>query len=68
MKAFIVQRYGKKEKLHLTERSEPQVKENDVLIEVHAAGINLLDSKIRDGEFKLILPYKPPFILGMWRE
>lgn len=64
MKAFIVQRYGKKEKLHLTERSEPQVKENDVLIEVHAEGINLLDSKIRDGEFKLILPYKPPFILG----
>jgi NADPH:quinone reductase-like Zn-dependent oxidoreductase len=64
MKAFIVKRYGKKEKLHLTELSEPIIKENDVLVEVHAAGINLLDSKIRDGEFKLILPYKPPFTLG----
>ena len=26
--------------------------------------LNLLDSKIRDGEFKPILPYRPPFILG----
>jgi NADPH:quinone reductase-like Zn-dependent oxidoreductase len=26
--------------------------------------VNLLDSKIRDGEFKLLLPYRPPFILG----
>jgi hypothetical protein len=31
-------------------------------------GSILLDSKIRDGEFKLILPYRPPFILGTtWR-
>ncbi|TGQ76874.1 NADP-dependent oxidoreductase, partial [Mesorhizobium sp. M2D.F.Ca.ET.206.01.1.1] len=38
--------------------------DNDVLVEVHAAGVNLLDSKLRDGEFKLIVPYRPPFILG----
>ena len=64
MKAFIIKRYGKKEKLHLTEIAEPVVKENDVLVQIHAAGVNQLDSKIRDGEFKLILPYKPPFTLG----
>ena len=64
MKAFIIKRYGKKEELQLTEIAEPVVKENDVLVQIHAAGINLLDSKIRDGEFKLILPYKPPFTLG----
>lgn len=64
MKAFIVKRYGKKEKLHLTEIAEPVAKENDVLVQIHAAGVNLLDSKIRDGELKLILPYKPPFTLG----
>ena len=29
-----------------------------------AAGVNMLDSKIRDGEFKLILPYRLPLILG----
>src|SRR6185436_5179197 len=64
MKAFIIKHYGKKEKLHLTEIAEPVAGENDVLVQVHAAGVNLLDSKIRDGEFKLILPYKPPFTLG----
>jgi len=64
MKAFIVKRYGKKEKLQLTELAEPRVKENEVLVQVYAAGVNQLDSKIRNGEFKLILPYKAPFTLG----
>jgi NADPH:quinone reductase-like Zn-dependent oxidoreductase len=64
MKAFILKRYGKKEKLQLTETVEPVIRENDVLVQIHAAGVNLLDSKLRDGEFKLILPYKPPFTLG----
>jgi NADPH:quinone reductase-like Zn-dependent oxidoreductase len=64
MKAFIVKRYSKKEKLQLTEIAEPVLKENDVLVQVHAASVNQLDSKIRNGEFKLILPYKPPFTLG----
>jgi NADPH:quinone reductase-like Zn-dependent oxidoreductase len=64
MKAFIINRYGKKEKLHLTEIAEPIVRKNDVLIRIHAASVNLLDSKIRDGDFKLILPYKPSFTLG----
>jgi NADPH:quinone reductase-like Zn-dependent oxidoreductase len=64
MKAFIVKRYGKKEKLQRTEIAEPVVKENDVLVQVYSAGVNLLDSKIRNGEFKMILPYKTPFPLG----
>ena len=38
--------------------------EDDVLIQIHAAGVNPLDSKIRDGEFKLLLPYRLPLILG----
>lgn len=64
MKAFILNRYGKKEKLHLSEIAEPVLNEQDVLVQVHAASVNLLDSKIRDGEFKLILPYKTPLPLG----
>jgi NADPH:quinone reductase-like Zn-dependent oxidoreductase len=64
MKAFTLNRYGKNEKLQLTEVADPAVKENDVLVEVHAAGLNLLDSKIKTGEFKLILPYKLPLVLG----
>ena len=64
MKAFIVKRYGKKEKLQLTQIAEPIAKENNVLVQIYSAGVNLLDSKIRNGEFKLILPYKTPFALG----
>ena len=40
------------------------MQDNDVLVRIHATGVNLLDSKIRDGEFKLFLPYRPPFVLG----
>jgi NADPH:quinone reductase-like Zn-dependent oxidoreductase len=43
---------------------EPKLQDNDVLVRIHAAAVNLLDSKVRDGEFKLILPYRPPFVLG----
>ncbi len=64
MKAFVVTRYGKKEKLQLSEISEPVIKENDVLVQVHSAGVNLLDSLLRNGDFKLFLPYKLPFSLG----
>ena len=65
MKAFIVDRYGSSgDNLRTGEMPEPEVREHDVLVQIHAAGVNALDSKIRDGEFKLFLPYRPPFILG----
>jgi NADPH:quinone reductase-like Zn-dependent oxidoreductase len=64
MKAFIVDRYGKKRALRSVEMQTPELRDDEVLIQVHAAGVNLLDSKIRDGEFKLILPYRLPLILG----
>lgn len=64
MKAFIVKRYSKKEQMQLNEVSEPIVAENEVLVQIHAAGVNLLDSMIKWGEFKLFLPYKTPLING----
>jgi alcohol dehydrogenase len=64
MKAFVVDRYGRKQSLRFGEMPKPELREDDVLVRVHAAGVNLLDSKIRDGEFKLILPYRLPLILG----
>ncbi|TGQ04240.1 alcohol dehydrogenase catalytic domain-containing protein, partial [Mesorhizobium sp. M00.F.Ca.ET.217.01.1.1] len=64
MKAFVVDKYQKQGALRLADMPEPELRDNDVLVEVHAAGVNLLDSKLRDGEFKLIVPYRPPFILG----
>jgi NADPH:quinone reductase-like Zn-dependent oxidoreductase len=64
MKAFIVDRYKSKDVGRIGEMPEPEVRESDVLVEVHAAGLNVLDLKIASGEFKLILPYKTPFVLG----
>ena len=64
MKAFILNRYGKKENLQSAEIAEPVLRANDVLVQIHAASVNVLDSKIKNGDFKLILPYKPPFTLG----
>jgi len=64
MKAFVINKYSKKGELKLADVVIPEVKEHDVLVEVHASGLNLLDSKIKSGEFKMILPYKLPLILG----
>ncbi|PVH24286.1 NADP-dependent oxidoreductase [Sphingobacterium corticibacter] len=64
MKAFAIQKYDKKAGLQMIDVATPFVKDNQVLVEVYAAGLNVLDSKIKSGEFKLILPYKLPLILG----
>src|SRR5213080_3660106 len=64
MKAFVVDKYKKKGALRLAKVPEPEVRDDDVMVRVHATAVNLLDSKVRDGEFKLILPYRPPFVLG----
>lgn len=64
MKAFIIDRYGSKNGARIGDMPEPTLRDNDVLVRIHAAGVNPLDSKIRDGEFKLILPYRLPLVLG----
>ncbi|NTG05847.1 NADP-dependent oxidoreductase [Rhizobium rhizogenes] len=64
MKAFLIDRYAKGAALLFGEAPEPELLDNDVLIQIHATSVNPLDGKIRDGEFKLILPYRLPLILG----
>lgn len=56
MKAFIIDKYSKHQPMRLGEIPKPKPQDDEVLIEIHAAGLNLLDSKIKSGEFKLILP------------
>ena len=63
MKAYFIDRYGKQNG-RIGDVSEPVPGAHDVLIEIHAASVNVLDSKIRSGEFKLILPYSFPLVLG----
>lgn len=64
MKAFVVDKYKKKGALRQANVPEPELEDFDVLIRIQATAINLLDSKLRNGEFKLVLPYRPPFVLG----
>src|SRR6266849_528812 len=64
MKAFILDRYGGADRVRAGEMPDPELREDDLLVQIHAAGVNLLDSKIRNGEFKRILPYRLPLILG----
>ena len=64
MNAFILDRYGSADRVRAGDMPDPQLREDDVLVQVRAAGVNLLDAKIRNGEFKLILRYRLPLILG----
>jgi alcohol dehydrogenase len=64
MKAFLIDRYGGPDRLRAGEMPDPEVGENDVLVQIHAAGLNPIDFKIRNGDFKLILPHRFPLILG----
>lgn len=64
MKAFVADRYEKKRALRLADMPTPELRDDELLVEVHAAGVNQLDFKLRDGEFKLILPYRLPLVLG----
>ncbi len=64
MKAAYIKRYGNIDDVQLGEQSKPSITENAVLVKVHAASINPLDLRVLEGEFKVILPVKFPFILG----
>jgi NADPH:quinone reductase-like Zn-dependent oxidoreductase len=64
MKAQVLRRYGKKRALELADMPTPELCDDEVLVQVHAAGVNQLDFKLRDGEFRRILPYRLPLILG----
>ena len=64
MKAYTINSYSKTEKLKVVEISIPEPKADEVLVEIYATIINQLDNKIKNGEFKLLMPYKLPLILG----
>lgn len=63
MKAFVVEKYAK-DGLRAADVPRPTVGRRDVLVRVSAASINPLDTLTRNGEFKRLIKYKPPFVLG----
>lgn len=63
MKAFAVTHYGA-DGLAPVDVPTPNAGPGDVLVDIRAASINPLDKMVRNGEFKRLLKYKPPFVLG----
>jgi len=63
MRVMVIDRYGKVP-MRLEEMPTPEIGEYEVLAEIHAASMNPIDFKIRDGNVKLLLKYKMPLILG----
>ena len=63
MKAFVVKSYGK-DGLRAVDLPKPKVGPRDVLVRTRAASINPLDKMVRNGEFKQLLKYRRPFVLG----
>ncbi|MDH0334702.1 NADPH:quinone oxidoreductase family protein [Metapseudomonas otitidis] len=57
MKAVLCKAFGPAETLVLEEVASPEPKKNEVLIDVHAAGVNFPDTLIIEGKYQ----FKPPF-------
>lgn len=60
----MVEKYGDATTMRTAEVADPQVGADDVLVKIHAAGVNPLDLRIRNGDFKAFMPYRLPLVLG----
>lgn len=64
MKAFVLTKYGGPEATELRELPRPRPAQGEVLVRVHAAGLNPVDFKTREGKLKIIYRYALPTVLG----
>lgn len=64
MKALILKRYGKSDQLAFAEIPRPTIKPDEILVQVHAVGLNPVDNKIPTGAFKPILQFQLPATMG----
>lgn len=64
MKAVIINRYGSPEVLQYEDIEQPKIKSDQLLVKVHAAGVNPVDWKIRKGMLRLLTGNKFPLQLG----
>ena len=63
MKAIQIKEYGDERVLKYTDVERPEPKEDEILVKIHAASVNPVDWKIRDGKGKKF-GMKLPLILG----
>lgn len=64
MQAFVLNRYGGPEATGLHEVPRPVAGPGEVLVRVHAAGLNPVDFKTRDGMLKVVQGYDFPVVMG----
>ncbi|MBR0969872.1 MULTISPECIES: NADP-dependent oxidoreductase [Bradyrhizobium] len=64
MKALVFKRYGKPDQVALADIPRPAPAPNEILVQVHAAGLNPVDNMIPKGMFKPILKFQLPATLG----
>ena len=64
MKALILKRYGKSDQLAFADIPRPTIKPDEMLVQVHAVGLNPIDNVIPKGTFKPILKFKLPATMG----
>lgn len=65
MRVIHVHRYGGPEQLTLEEKPRPEPKTGEVLVRIHAAGVNPIDWKIRQGLMKDVRPVTFPYTPGI---
>ena len=64
MKAIAIDGYGDAGELQPREAPDPKPGDEEILIRVRAAGVNPLDWKIRQGQLRLFLRLRFPYVLG----
>ena len=64
MKAIVIEGYGGPDRLVLRERPDPKPGSGEILVRVHAAGVNPVDWKIRRGDLRMVLRVGFPYIPG----
>src|SRR5437868_6682156 len=64
MKAIRIHNYGGPEVLKREDAPRPEPGKGEVLVRVHAASVNPIDWKVREGHMKDFWPHKFPLILG----
>jgi NADPH:quinone reductase-like Zn-dependent oxidoreductase len=64
MKALTFKRYGKSPDIGISDVPRPTLKPNELLVKVHAAGLNPIDNIVPTGIFKPVLRFQLPATLG----
>jgi NADPH:quinone reductase-like Zn-dependent oxidoreductase len=64
MKALILKHYGKSDQIVFADIPQPTIKPNEMLVKVHAVGLNPIDYMIAKGAFKPIIKLQLPVVMS----